>query len=262
MREVSLRALLADRREANPQAYEPLRELINLARPDEYQSLTSTTVGSYQRMRSAGFPPESLVDALDRDALKLLSKALQYDPSRIYREEDIDHVVDSYALRKYATHYYKGKKWKQMDQDLSVFQQEILGHDRRSYGYHVVGLSPAMTSYPVSKSRIPLLFYHIGQGFYFLVSTYDSWVPAVRRWLQMPIANNRNYMISLSLLGLSYIVISVLLAASSDKLSALLLLLFSFSYVVVFVLSMTRMRNYPDQFPDWLNRWLYKLLPY
>ena len=66
MREVSLRALIADRREANPQAYGPLRELINLDRPDEYQSLTSTTVGSYQRMRSAGFPPESLVDALDR----------------------------------------------------------------------------------------------------------------------------------------------------------------------------------------------------
>ncbi|MGB3779779.1 MAG: hypothetical protein WA960_15565 [Tunicatimonas sp.] len=262
MREVSLRALLADRREANPQAYAPLRELINLDRPDEYQSLTSTTVGSYQRMRSAGFPSESLVDALSSTDLNLFSKVLRYDPSRVFREEDIDHVVNTYALRKYRTADYQGRKWEQMERDLSVFQEDILGHSLQSYGYHVVGLSSAMTPYPVSKSRIPLLFYHIGEGFYFLVSTYENWVPTLRKLLFIPIASTKNYVTTLALLGIFYLTIIALSSIIGKSLSGLLVIIVSLSSMIVFSLTMLRPRTYPDQFPDWLNRWMYKLLPY
>ncbi len=72
-------------------------------------------------MRSAGFPPELLVDALDSADLKLFSKVLRYDPSRVFREEDIDYVNNTYALRKYRTANCQGRKWEQMERYLSVF---------------------------------------------------------------------------------------------------------------------------------------------
>ncbi|MGB3585282.1 MAG: hypothetical protein WBA23_02025, partial [Tunicatimonas sp.] len=194
MKEVSLRAALDERKASNPEPYQKLEELINLQRPDRYDQLTNTSLESYQQLHSAGFPSDSLVDQLTAEQIKHVMKVLKLDASRVFHQKDIDWIIHTYGLCFYATHHSRGKPWLRMEMDLKQFQQQILTQKEIQWhqsSYSVLGTSPALSGYPVPNPRVPLLLFNLGNDFHFLVSTYDSWIPAIRRLLYWPFASRR-----------------------------------------------------------------------
>ena len=256
MKDISLRAALDERRAAHPEQYQSLEELINLQRPDRYDQLTATSLESYHNLRSAGFPSGSLLDRLTEGQIKRLSKALKLDASRVFVKDDIDHLIHTYGLSFYATSYYQGKAWKAMEEDLPQFQQAVLDENPQWYEpyYSVLGVSPALNGHPVAASRIPLLFFHLGANFYFLISTYDSWVSRWRRWVYWPFASYRHAVIAWAV----YLVVFIVALSWIDKqtLKAWLIpIAFPYlaSFAVLSALPLLRPRGFPNDFPRWLN---------
>ena len=266
MKEISLRAKLDEQRAANPKRYQKLEELINLQRPDRYDQLTNTSIESYRHLRSAGFPSDSLLDQLTAGQIKRLAKALQLDASRVFLREDINELVYTYGLCFFATNYYRGQAWEEMEKDLQSFQQQILTGENpmwyESY-YSVLGVSPALSGYPTPASRIPLLFFHLGSDLYFLISTYDSWVPGIRRILYWPFATFRQGAISYTVGLASYFFLVWIIPKDIFRWVGIPLVLFSLTaFFTAMSVSLLRRRDYPNAFPLWLNRLIYRWLPY
>ena len=266
MKEISLWAALDERRDANPKPYRKLEELINLQRPDRYDQLTDTSLESYQQLRSAGFPSDSLVDQLTAEQIKHVMKVLKLDASRVFHQKDIEWLTRTYGLCFYATHHYRGKPWPTMEKDLKQFQQQILTQKEVQWhrnSYSVLGTSPALSGYPVPNPRVPLLFFHLGNNFYFLISMYDSWIPSVRRLLYWPFASRRKGFIAYIFDFVSFFLLIAILPKETFCWLILPLCLFYYGVVVVAMcISLLRRRDYPNQFSPWLNRIIFRYLPY
>lgn len=266
MKEISLRAALDEQRAAHPEQYQKLEELVNLQRPDRYDQLADTSLESYQHLRSAGFPSDSLVDQLTEGQIKRLAKALKLDASRLFLKADIDSLVRTYGLSFYTTRFYGGKAWEAMEQDLQQFQQTVLKDENPGWYEHyysVLGVSPALNGYPVAASRIPLLFFHLGGDLYFLISTNDSWVSGWRRLVYWPFATYRHGVIA----WVVYMAVFMVVLSWMDKqtLKAWLIpIVFPYltAFILISALPMLRSRSFPNDFPRWVNRIFYRVLPY
>lgn len=266
MKELSLSTILEDSRQANAKRYTELEKLVNLRFPDRYDQLTSASLESYQGFRSAGFPAESLIDTLTEKDLLILAKAFKNDPSRLFVKDDLYSVIRRYALRGYLPNSYHGRRWEQMNEDIQTFQKQYVPERFQglsTIGYFVVGLSPAMANFPVKPSRKPLLFYKIGDHIFFLVSSYDTWVPAARKALFWPFANNRNGLIAYSVYMTSLLALPFFYPESSPRwIGVVLMIFYSILLFGAMTIPLLRPRFYPDSFPRWWNRLMYKVLPY
>lgn len=266
MKELSLLALLEARRQENTAHYAEIEKLVNIHHPDRYDQITSTSLESYQGLRSAGFPAESLLDELSEGELTMLLKAYGNYPSRIFVEADIDFIVQTYALRKYATYHYQGQRWDKMNQDIQTFQEEFLldrFRKQHAYGYSMVGLSPSLTDYPTDSSRRPLVFFKIGKDIFLLISSYDSWIPAVRKILYWPFSSKIQGTITYVIFLAAFMSLILFLPENSPGWSVILLIVLFFAlFFFAMSISLLRPRNHPDSFPKWLNHLMYRFLPY
>lgn len=266
MKEISLRATLDERRAANPEVYRKLEELINLQRPERYDQLAPTSIERYQHLRTAGFPTDSLLDQLTKSQIRCLARAIKLDASRIFHQQDIHWLAHTYGLCFYNTRFYRGQAWNAMEKDLASFQRDTLSEDNPEWyasQYSMLGVSPALNGHPTPSSRIPLLLFNLGGDFYFLVSTYDSWAPAIRRILYWPFANTRQGIITYITGFISFFFLLWIIPKEfSQWIGIPLCILYFGLFIMSMCISLLRWRDYPNRFPRWLNRMIYRVLPY
>ena len=266
MKEISLRATLDERRAANSEAYRALEELVNLQRPERYDQLAPTSIERYQHLRTAGFPTDSLLDQLTKSQIQRLAHVIKLDASRIFHRQDIYWLVRTYGLCFYDTRYYRGRAWEAMERDLASFQRSVLSEDNPKWyasHYSVLGVSPALSGYPTPASRTPLLFFDLGGDFYFLVSTYDSWAPAIRKVLYWPFANNQQGIITYAVGFISFMLLVWIIPKEVYQWVGIsLCMLYLGTLMMTMCISLLRQRDYPNQFPRWLNQLMYRWIPY
>lgn len=112
------------------------------------------------------------------------------------------------------------------------------------------------------KEDINLLFFHLGSDLYFLVSTYESWVPSLRKILYWPFATLLQGVISYAIGLVSFFFWVWILPKGSLWLGVCLCIFYYGISIMAMCVSLLRRRDYPNSFPQWLNRIIYRVLPY
>lgn len=268
MSELSLLHILERQKEKNHLAYQSIFDSLNLSRMERYDQLPETTQSDYQTLRQAGFAPESIVDDLDKSSLKFLLHFGKNEPSRIFLEEDIRKIAQSYGLKFLRTSDFQSTQKEFFLNDLSTFQQEwpLIYQDKyferqpSSYDYRLLGPSRSFDGYTATSSKQPLLFYHVGKGIYYLVSSYDNWISDMRKMLFLPTKSYKKTVSVFVTLFISLIVGSIIFKSVMifDIGYLLLLVLYFLTTPLVLLSDWDR----PYSFPPWFKKSMYRLIPY
>ncbi|MEK6480154.1 hypothetical protein WJR50_21605 [Catalinimonas sp. 4WD22] len=267
MSEVSLLHKLEQQKEKNLEAYQSLFNSLNLSRMDRYDQLSETSQTNYQTLRQAGFAPESIVDDLGKISLKLLIQFGKNNPEKLYLEDDIKAVAQTYGLKFLSTSYFKGKHKDSFLDDLNAFQQnQSLIHKNNylesplsSYDYRLLGPSRSFDDHNHEVLKPPLLFYNVGKGIYYLVSNYDNWVNEVRKVVYWPLASFNRTLIYLVILVSTFCALYLLFDSKIFLLASIL-----FTLVQLFFMPLVILCDWdrPNTFPSWFKKTIYSLVPY
>lgn len=265
MYETSLITLLQQQKEKNEKAYQALFGDLNLSKVTNFQSLPKTNLTTHQSLVNAGFKSASPVDKFSETDLKIMLYLAKQDISRFYLEEDLKCVADRYGLKKLQTYEYKGKQQNRFASDLENFQATLeqadlgryFGVSSLKYNYHLLGATAALHGYEPSKryaaKHTPLLFLSLSNGIYYLISNYDCWVQAIRKFIYLPFAKPS---ISVPIALLLEVLVAIF---SSDMVGLLILDVMVLAYLLMGVIHFSW--TMPTPLPDWLGKIVYRILP-